>query len=64
MSDRLRHDAAWAAACSLMESFRPLFREEEVKDGHTLMYHTIKSAIEAYDAMLNRQQMRLRPSSN
>jgi hypothetical protein len=56
---RLIHDAAFAAATSLMDDLRPLFRDDEVRDGWEIMFETIKAAIEAAFIARYREHERL-----
>ena len=64
MDERLQHDAAWAAATSLIEELGGAFREVERRDVFALMYETIKSGIESYSITKRREMQRIKPSDN
>jgi hypothetical protein len=64
MNERQIHDAAYAAAAYILESFAPCFREEERRDAFNLAYTAVRSAIEVYEIKINRMQSRLRPGKN
>jgi hypothetical protein len=62
--DRLIHDAAWATATKLLESFGPRIPEKERNAAFGELYTAIKAGIEAYALFSEREHRRLRPSSN
>ena len=61
---RIAHDAAWAGAAALTEAIRGLFRPEEIKDAHTLIFEHFLAAIEAAFIQKSRQDARIRPHLN
>lgn len=61
---RLRHDAAWAIATTILECIENCIRPEEQKDASHELYWRVKAGIECYDLMVEREQQRLKPSEN
>ena len=65
MSQRLKHDVAWALAQNSLEMIGNCLREEEHSDAFAAFYEAALAALIAYDVQKNREQERLlRPSSN
>ena len=64
MANRLRHDAAFAAARVLLETVAPALRPEEHRDFFDEAYRIIIACLESYDQQAQREAARLRPSRN
>jgi hypothetical protein len=64
MHERITHDAAWAAATSIMECIENCLRPEERADAFAEIYCRVKAGIEAAFMSADRQQQRLKPGAN
>ncbi len=64
MTERLRHDVAWAVAHHVLEVFAPLLREEEQREAFAEVYQRVKAGIECYECRIERAAQRLRPGRN
>lgn len=64
MSERLKHDTAWAGAESLLGVFAPLLREEEQFEARQMVYTHLRAILDAYEAFKAQEAARLRPSQN
>jgi len=61
---RLRHDAAWRAAQTLVSIVAPALRPDEHKDAHAEFYRVVKLTLENYDTSRIREELRIKPSRN
>jgi hypothetical protein len=60
MSERLKHDVAWAAATYLAQEWRPLLPSESDRARFfTQQYEAIKNAIAYYELNREHQERRL-----
>jgi hypothetical protein len=64
MRSSLQHDAAWAAAVAALQLVAPALLPDEQKDALARFYEIVKAAIETYDIMIRREQLRQVPSRN
>lgn len=60
---RLIHDASFAAAARAVELF-PYLRPEERAEAFAALYDIVSAAIESFDIMREREEIRVRPSQN
>jgi hypothetical protein len=64
MTQRIRHDVAFAAASLLVEPLRDLMGEEELGKWRAYCYETLMGALEKYDGQIARERKRLSPMAH
>ncbi|MFO0842371.1 MAG: hypothetical protein U0797_08205 [Gemmataceae bacterium] len=61
MTQRIRHDVAFAATPLLVEPLRDLMDEGELGEWRAYCYETLRAALEAYDEQVAQERRRLYP---
>ena len=61
MHNRQQHDCAFAIAWRVLETIKPLIREEEQRDAVEEFYLIAQQEVERYEQAKARQEARLRP---